>query len=90
MRNSREMLDLPSGTTVPRADEIYAATEYGVVCLNRKSEAERARTMISRTTLEPSKDPSRPAPSSKAVPPLRLAILRSSNPDGPPHRCKTA
>jgi len=32
---------------VPRTDVMYAATEYGMVCLKGKSVAERAIAMIS-------------------------------------------
>jgi len=49
IRKSRVVLDLPGGTivTVPRTDVMYAATEYGMVCLKGKSVAERAMAMIS-------------------------------------------
>lgn len=49
MRKSRVVLDLPGGTivTVPRTDVMYAATEFGLVCLKGKSVAERAMAMIS-------------------------------------------
>ena len=48
-RKSRVVLDLPGGTivTVPRTDVMYAATEFGMVCLKGKSVAERAMAMIS-------------------------------------------
>lgn len=48
-RKSRVVLDFPGGTivTVPRTDVMYAATEYGMVCLKGKSVAERATAMIS-------------------------------------------
>ncbi len=48
-RKSRVVCDLPGGTivTVPRTDVMYAATEYGMVCLKGKSVAERAQAMIS-------------------------------------------
>jgi len=49
VRKSRVVVDLPGGTivTVPRTDVMYAATEYGMVCLKGKSVAERAMAMIS-------------------------------------------
>ena len=49
VRKSRVVLDLPGGTivTVPRTDVMYAATEFGLVCLKGKSVAERAMAMIS-------------------------------------------
>lgn len=49
VRKSRVVLDLPGGTivTVPRTDVMYAATEFGMVCLKGKSVAERAMAMIS-------------------------------------------
>ena len=48
-RMSRVVVDLPGGTTVtvPRTDVMYAATEFGMVCLKGKSVAERATAMIS-------------------------------------------
>lgn len=48
-RKSRVVVDLPGGTivTVPRTDIMYAATEYGLVCLKGKSVADRAKAMIS-------------------------------------------
>jgi len=47
VRKSRVVVDLPGGTivTVPRTDVMYAVTEYGMVCLNGKSVAERAKAM---------------------------------------------
>jgi acyl-CoA hydrolase len=49
IRRSRVVVDFPGGTivTVPRTDVMYAATEFGMVCLKGKSVAERATAMIS-------------------------------------------
>ena len=49
VRKSRVVVDLPGGTivTVPRTDVMYAATEFGIVCLKGKAVAERAKAMIS-------------------------------------------
>lgn len=49
VRKSRVVVDFPGGTivTVPRTDVMYAATEFGMVCLKGKSVAERATAMIS-------------------------------------------
>lgn len=49
VRKSRVVVDFPGGTivTVPRTDIMYAATEFGMVCLKGKSVAERATAMIS-------------------------------------------
>ncbi|WP_421852708.1 acetyl-CoA hydrolase/transferase family protein [Novosphingobium sp.] len=48
VRKSRVVAGLAPGTivTVPRTDVMYAATEYGMVCLKGLTVAERARAMI--------------------------------------------
>lgn len=48
-RKSRVVAGLAPGTvvTVPRTDVMYAATEYGMVCLKGLPVAERAKAMIS-------------------------------------------
>jgi acyl-CoA hydrolase len=54
VHKSRVVVDFPGGTivTVPRTDIMYAATEFGMVCLKGKSVAERATAMISIAHLE--------------------------------------